>query len=139
MSIEPIQYNSWKESKFDPRFENFLLGENKIKLSNQPTVPGKDEDILHDYIDHKFYMTNTGLTLLLQVKNEENDEIYTYIYPDIEKIEAHSENSFKFYIDCINRDKKRLYEENKLSQRYGEKAEDLDYTDKYRIQLVYKH
>ncbi|WP_062323888.1 hypothetical protein [Halolactibacillus sp. JCM 19043] len=145
MSLETVKYNSWQSSRYNPLFEEYLVNSKKIQLSLTPNVPGNEENKDRKYIDHEFYMTNTGLVLIIRLVDldDENNEEYNVIYSDIESIEMHDSAHFKFYIECINRDKKGKYDEafsykeNGLTlSKEDIKALNEDYIDTYRVLLT---
>lgn len=79
-----------------------------IQLSNVPNIPDVDERIDHIILGHKFIDTSTGLLLLVDLKNPDNDSRYTYSYPDIQFIERNNNSGPKFqkwYLECLDRNR----------------------------------
>ncbi|WP_280146575.1 hypothetical protein P5494_005415 [Bacillus velezensis] len=89
----------------DPMLIDCLQSYKNIQLSADPDIPGLDETINHTIKGHDIIETKTGSLLLVHLKNPENDEEYTYSYPDIVKTELvnHSDRHDKWYIYSLDR------------------------------------
>jgi hypothetical protein len=134
---------------FDPFFETDLKNYKIAQLSLTPGVPGKDEVINHQIISHQMLETKSGRLLLIDLKNLDTGEEYTYSYPDIQKIDVNSNSNpefQKYYITCLNRETAFVIRELEEWLARGipitekEKAflRDNDGLIKYRIMLMDK-
>ncbi|WP_182917003.1 hypothetical protein [Bacillus sp. PK3_68] len=74
-----------------------------VQLSVSPDIPAQDETINHKVLKYEVLDTKTGSLLLLQLRNLETGEEYTYSFPDIKYVEQINNN--KYYLHCLNRNK----------------------------------
>lgn len=115
----------------------------KIQLSKNPNLPGDDEKINHEYVNHRVFITNTGSVLLLDLRNISSGEITTYSYCDIESVTLndHSNETFqKYYITCLNRTNKLYFDDLDGKKKRGYNLNEYEtnmyykgYNDVYRI------
>lgn len=136
-------------TKYDPFFENDLKNCKIAQLSLTPDVPGKDELINHQIIGHQLLDTKSGKLLLIELKNMETSEKYTYSYPDIQEIKLNSSSNAefqKYYLTCL--DRKKAFEIQELqdflskgisiSEEEKEFLRENDGHVEYRIMLMGK-
>lgn len=89
----------------DPMLIGCLESYSTVELSMSPDIPGADERILHRIKGHQIIETKMGAILLVDLKNPETDEEYTYSFPDIIDIELMnwSDKHHKWYIYSVDR------------------------------------
>lgn len=68
-----------------------------------PNIPDNDETISHKVIESSLIETRSGLLITIKLENTDTKEIYTYVYPDVVKVEMPS--NFKYYLYSIDRSK----------------------------------
>ncbi|WP_199880576.1 hypothetical protein [Bacillus massiliglaciei] len=129
---------------FDPFLESDLKKFKCIQLSYSPNIPGPDEIILHFVLGSQVLETKTGYLLLIDVRNSETNEEYTYSFPDIQDVEFNTNTRYpdgaKYYLHCLQREnleeirrlKKRLAAGEELSE------EDLTFLDDNNEILTYR-
>lgn len=75
-----------------------------IQLNYSSDKLGKEDNIDHRVLNHSFIETKTGLLLLLELENLKDNSMYTYSFPDIQRIEGSTQLS-NFYFHSIDRSK----------------------------------
>ncbi|MEC1648735.1 hypothetical protein [Bacillus halotolerans] len=90
---------------------------NIVQLSKVPNIPDVDERVDHIILGYDLIETATGLLLLIDLKNSDNNARYTYSYPDIQSIELNNSSGPKFqkwYLNCLDRTEDK---ENSFAKR----------------------
>ncbi|WP_198512473.1 hypothetical protein [Bacillus sp. mrc49] len=113
--------------QFDVVLKSDLNRLKHIQLSLVPNVPGEDELITHEILNHQIIETKTGVLLLIILKNPNTNEEYTYSYPDIQSVELNSSShpdAPKYYLHCLDRWKDTQIKDAQRNKAYGLKLSD---------------
>ncbi|PAD69926.1 hypothetical protein CHH83_05835 [Bacillus sp. 7586-K] len=111
----------------DVFFKSDLETSKTVKVSMYPNIPRIDEEIFHELLGHQLIETKQGYILLLNLRNPDTKEEYTYGFSDIQEIEPNrnfSPEASKYYLHCTNRAIK-----NKLIDIRESMENGLDITD----------
>ncbi|WP_198299729.1 hypothetical protein [Tumebacillus avium] len=107
-----------------------LKDHKKVQLSFRPEIPENEK--IYDVLGAHTYETVTGLLLVLELLDKDDNKKITFCYPDIQKIEMNNlsnEYQEKYYLMCLSRPQHFRSKELMARREMGSTVDEKELSD----------